>query len=98
VLSNKENKQDRAIELLEHIQIAHTKTNATILMISHQLEHTVFLSDTVIPFKQRPVSVVHSQLMKITCPYPRPRPMRWMYEKSFRDEVDKIRLVMGGVQ
>jgi len=82
---------DASIELLGHLQRIRVDSGLTILLISHSPELTVFMADVVIPFRSMPVRVGAQDMIRIECPYPSPRPLRWMHEESFQQQVRTVR-------
>ena len=82
---------DAALELLDQLQQIRAAADVTILLISHSPDHCVFLADIIIPFRSAPVRVAPSDAISVRCPYPTPRPLEWMHEESFRDQVKSIR-------
>jgi len=82
---------DSSIDLLTHVQEIHAKTNLTTIVVSHLPEFSIFVADAVIPLDGKPVRLDDSDRVDIRCPYPKPRPRGWMFEESFRTQVDRIK-------
>ncbi|HYE21929.1 MAG TPA: ATP-binding cassette domain-containing protein [Tepidisphaeraceae bacterium] len=79
-------------DLMVHLQAAQAKRGLTLLIVSHSLEHSVFLSDTVIRLTPKPVTLTGEEKILVDCPYSRPRPLSWTLEPTFRRNIDRIRM------
>lgn len=82
---------EASLELLEHLQRIRARSGITIIMISHSPDECVFMADMVVPFRRSPVRVSQTDLIAVTCPYPVPRPIEWIHEPSFREQVALVR-------
>lgn len=82
---------DSSLELLAHLQRIRAQSGITIVMISHSPDECVFMADIVVPFRQSPVRVSQQDLIPVHCPYGVPRPIEWMHEVSFREQVKLVR-------
>ena len=50
-----------------------------------------FVADAVIPLDEKPIRLDEGDRIDIRCPHPRPRPKEWMFEESFRAQVNRIK-------
>jgi NitT/TauT family transport system ATP-binding protein len=74
-------------ELWLVLQALQAKTGSTMVLITHQLNEAVFLSDRVLVFSKRPGRVVHEERIVL----PRPRSQDDAYQPEFLAVVDRLR-------
>jgi NitT/TauT family transport system ATP-binding protein len=74
-------------ELWLVLQELHLRTGATVVLITHQLHESVFLSNRVIVLSSRPGRVVYEQEVDL----PRPRAVDVAYTAEFISYVDALR-------
>lgn len=79
-------------ELWMVLQKLHIRTECTIVLITHQLNEAVFLSDRVIVLSSRPGTIIFER----TIPLPKPRNLDVRYsqdfiqiEQSLREQIDR---------
>jgi len=82
---------EATLELLGHLQRIRVTADLTILLISHSPDHCVFMADVIIPFRSSPVRVAPDEAILVRCPHAPPRPLEWMHDRSFRDQVRDVR-------
>ena len=69
------------------LQELHQKTRSTMVLITHQINEAVFLSDRVIVLSKRPGTVVYDQAIAL----PRPRSRDMLYKPDFIEMVEVLR-------
>jgi NitT/TauT family transport system ATP-binding protein len=87
---------DSATDLLLHLQRVQKQTRLTIVIVSHSLEFSTFIADVIIPLQKTPVKVNNNDIVEVSCPHSRPRPLAWMYESEFRDQVQILKRSING--
>jgi NitT/TauT family transport system ATP-binding protein len=63
------------------------KTRCTMVLITHQLNEAVFLSDRILVLSRRPGQIVHEERVRASVP----RPVNYAYSPEFTAHVDAIR-------
>lgn len=89
---------ESGIDLLMHLQRIQIHTNLTTVIVSHSPEFSVFVADAVIPLRSKPLRLCEKDRTVIHCQHRRPRPMTWMYENEFRDQVDSLKRNVGALK
>jgi NitT/TauT family transport system ATP-binding protein len=74
-------------ELWMVLQTLHQKTDCTVVLITHQLNEAVFLSDRVVVLTSRPGQAVHKEHIQL----PKPRDLAIIYTREFIDTVHSLR-------
>ena len=69
------------------LQKLRVKTRCTTILITHQLNEAVFLSDRILVMSRRPGRIIHEE----TIDAPLPRPLDFAYTPEFIARVDAIR-------
>lgn len=82
---------DASNDLMDHIQRVQARRNLTVLLVSHSYEQSVFMADTVVKLQGNPATLDPANALVVNCPYPRTRPLQWMLESSFRQQVLQLR-------
>jgi NitT/TauT family transport system ATP-binding protein len=74
-------------DLWSVLQELRIKTHCTMVLITHQLNEAVFLSDRVIVLSRRPARILHEEVIET----PVPRPPEFAYTNKFLAHVDALR-------
>lgn len=82
---------DASLELMRYMQVVHARKGITTVVVSHSPENTVFMADSMVQFRQKPIRLTPADRIVVQCRHARPRPLEWMYEADFRHQVDKIK-------
>jgi NitT/TauT family transport system ATP-binding protein len=69
------------------LQELRVKTGCAIVLITHQINEAVFLSDRVVVLSRRPGRVLHEEPIEV----PVPRPAEYAYTTEFLAHVDALR-------
>ena len=69
------------------LQALHKQEGGTVILVTHQLNEAVFLSDRVIVLSARPGRVIHEQEI----PFPKPRALELAYTEEFIHHVNALR-------
>lgn len=74
-------------ELWLILQKLHLKEGGTVVLVTHQLNEAVFLSDRVVVLSARPGTVVHEETILLK----KPRELDLVFSESFNKEVNLLR-------
>ncbi|MEM1948762.1 MAG: ABC transporter ATP-binding protein [Candidatus Caldarchaeum sp.] len=74
-------------ELWNVVQNLWMKTRCTVVMVTHDLRESLYLSDRIYVMSKRPGTVIGS----MNSDFPRPRTIEITYEESFVDQMHRLR-------
>ena len=74
-------------ELWLVLQTLHLKEQCTVILVTHQLNEAVFLSDRVIVLSNRPGKIIHEEILRL----PKPRKLDIAYTEEFITHVGTLR-------
>jgi NitT/TauT family transport system ATP-binding protein len=89
---------DSSLDLMLHIQEVNARTALTTIIVSHSPEFSTFVAHAVIPMRTRPVLLTETDRISIECPHSNPRPREWLFDAQFREQVEALKVSLGGQQ
>jgi NitT/TauT family transport system ATP-binding protein len=70
---------DRRISQQQHLLNSWEKTNSTVLLVSHEIDEAIYLSDRLVLLSQRPAKVLSTYEITL----PRPRTIEMLGQEAF---------------